>query len=359
MDFLRDFFAIFSLALFAGCGNLSEQTGNSNSKNASQTGGLEEVRSEDLVEYRVLLENLDTPSGLAVQPDTGHVFVSLRKKIVRIVVGDEATAHEEIVGFAGDEYGRGPTFKFGPLGLLFLPNGLLAVGDGGKKDGDDLVYFFELGNAPLEENEALTLESASFVSGPFGPSRESKRGEGNYFGLAANESTIFATSHGDDTKGWISTIKFDERPAEEIEPFIESKVVTELDAPGGIVLTSDGSLLASQIGELNEWSRSVLAFYDASTGELKQKITTDLHNITDIAFSPKTNELYAIDFSWSDKQLGGLFRLKIEGSECTSTRLAYLVHPVALEFDEDGNLYISVIGEPGLGKGQVVVVDSL
>ena len=72
--------------------------------------------------------NLDNPSGVAVHPKTGHVFVSSSVAIYRYLP-DEADRSKkiniEIVTDPPkiDEYGKGPVYKISPLGLGFLEDG--------------------------------------------------------------------------------------------------------------------------------------------------------------------------------------------------------------------------------------------
>ena len=72
-----------------------------------------------------VLGGLSNPSGLAVQPETGHVFVSdsAAGKIIRVVDGK---AEDVVTGFKIDVYGKGPKYDIGPLGLparnVFSPN---------------------------------------------------------------------------------------------------------------------------------------------------------------------------------------------------------------------------------------------
>src|SRR5205823_4790561 len=71
------------------------------------------------VPRRVVADAFYNPCGVAVQPETGHVFVSMVGRIVRVVPGNPGEVHDEVRGFPTDTYGRGPTYEFGPLGLAF------------------------------------------------------------------------------------------------------------------------------------------------------------------------------------------------------------------------------------------------
>jgi DNA-binding beta-propeller fold protein YncE len=95
----------------------------------------------------------------------------------------------------------------------------------------------------------------------------------------------------------------------------------------------------------------VLAFYDPTNGSLKRKLKTGLRDVSGLAYSPKTQTLYATDFAWKTPHEGGLFALKIEGDTVTTTKIAALDKPTALAFDPAGHLYVSVIGTADKGKG--------
>ena len=90
-----------------------------------------------------VLEQLNNPCGVAVQPETGHVYVaeSGAGRVVRIV---EGKAQPVIVNFPLDVYGKGPQYKIGPLGLAFASKDVLVVGGGGFADGAELlrIYIF-------------------------------------------------------------------------------------------------------------------------------------------------------------------------------------------------------------------------
>src|SRR5690606_2685470 len=113
----------------------------------------------------------------------------------------------------------------------------------------------------------------------------------------------------------------------------------------GITFSPDGKeLVVSQMGEMNIPNDSLLTFYDPATGELKKKYTTNLHDIAGLAYSPKTKNLYAVDFAWSSPGEGGLYKLTIDGDEVKSEKILSLDKPTALAFDKDGNLYITQFG---------------
>lgn len=316
------------------------------------------------IENRVVADSFYNPCGVAVQPGTGHIFVSMVGRIVRIIPGDPGQVHDEIVGFASDRFGRGPVYEFGPLGLSFADKGTLVVGDGSQDDGKEIVRVYEVGTEPLPASKVRRADQMKSYSTSIPAGEDSLQGEGNFFGVAIHRSTVFVTSNGDDTKGWICKLELDlnKPPPLKLTPFIKSKELTDIDAPMGATISREGKLVVSQFGATNAFPDSLLTYYDPATGKLEKKLQAGLRDLIGIAFSPKTGDLYGLDFSWAEPAKGGLFRLHVAGDQVRPVRLATLEKPTALAFGPDGKLYVTLIGSGKAGSkktGQVVVFDGL
>ena len=71
-----------------------------------------------------LVTKMKNPSGVAIQPETGHVFISDsgNLRVLRYKPGEpkESRIEVSINGFPQDVYGKGPMYDIGPLGLAFL-----------------------------------------------------------------------------------------------------------------------------------------------------------------------------------------------------------------------------------------------
>jgi DNA-binding beta-propeller fold protein YncE len=296
------------------------------------------------VKTETVVSGLNNPCGVAVQPGTGHVFVSDSGagKVIRIVNGK---AEDVIVGSAKDIYGKGPMYDIGPLGMVFLDKDTLAVGDGGYKDGEEYVRIFTI---PAAGAKALDFDKdAKEKIGPLAAEGDIKP-EGNLYGLAATPTAIYITCNGDDTKGWVAKIERNGTKFGKLMRSIATKEETEVDAPVAITINAEGQIVVGQMGEINKPKDGLLTFYSAKTGKKLLNVETGLFDITGLAYAPKSGLLYATDFAWMEAAEGGLFRLDQEnkGGKQTvkTTKIAKLDKPTALAFADDGSVYITIIG---------------
>lgn len=299
---------------------------------------------------RTVLSDLDNPSGIAIQPETGIVFISNSgaSQVIKVVNGK---AEPVITDFPVDVYGKGPKYNIGPLGLLFLDKKTLVVGGGGLPDGQDLLRVYEL----PEDGKPIKADAMK-ASFPLVESGEMK-GEGNFYALAATPDAIFVTCNGDDTKGWISRATLKGTEVGPFERYLATKDATQVDAPVGITMSPKGNyLVVGQMGEITVPNDGLLTFYDVTSKEMLLNLKTNLHDITAVAYSPR-GQLYVLDFAWADTTQGGLFQIledKTAESGMRTKKITALDKPTAMVFDADGALYVTVIGEEK--KGQLIQI---
>ena len=294
---------------------------------------------------KVLVKNLENPSGIAIHGKTGHVFVASRYGVYRYLPAEQDKSKKifiEIDEYPTDVYGKGPTYNIGPLGLAFMDETHLIVGDGSRKDGEELVRVYKIEDTP--PSEYRKEDSAEFTLGPIPKSDQTTTGEGNFYGVAVGAGAIFVSCNGDDTKGWISKAPITDGKPGTLAPAIATKEKTMVDAPVPVIFNKEGELVVGQMGEVNVAGDSLLTTYDPASGELKKQYTTGLSDIAGLAYHPKNNKLYAVDFAWADTSQGGLFELVIEGDAVKATKVVGLDKPAALAFDAEGNLYLAVFG---------------
>jgi hypothetical protein len=294
-----------------------------------------------------VLEGLKNPCGIAIQPETGDLFIadSGAARIIRVVDGK---AENVIVDFPLDVYGKGPMYDIGPLGLAFVDKDTLVVGGGGKPDGEELLRVYQ-----VPEKGAEAIKADDMLSSNALPATDDIKGEGNFYALAIAGDHVFVTCNGDDTKGWVSRALLEGNKTKSFERFIATKEATEVDAPVGIAIEpTAGHLAVGQMGEITVPGDSLLTFYSAKDGRMLSKYETGLSDIDALAYSAD-NQLYALDFSWHDTTQGGLFHLisdKVDGQPMVkSVKVMNLDKPTAMVFAEDGSLYITIIGTTAEG----------
>ena len=99
------------------------------------------MEAAKIAEVVTLVKDLKNPTGIAVQPETGHVFVADSGNF-RVVRFADGMLEEVITDFPKDKYGENPTFDIGPLGLAFIDKDTLVVGGGGKPDGEEMLRVY-------------------------------------------------------------------------------------------------------------------------------------------------------------------------------------------------------------------------
>jgi len=306
-------------------------------------------------EPTTVLSGLDNPTGIAIQPDTGTIFVadSAAGKVVRVVDGK---AQDVVVGSPTDIYGKGPMYNIGPLGIAFFDKDTLVVADGGFVDGKEHIRTFTVpaAGAAAAKYDADEKYKSNAIEGS-GEGENAIKPEGNLYGLVVTKSAAYVTCNGDDTKGWISKIDIEGTKFGKLERFIATKEATEVDAPVAITMNpKTGDLVVGQMGEINKPKDGLVTFYNAKTGKKLLNLEAELYDITGLAYSPKTGLLYGTDFAWMDTKEGGLYRIDADlkdGQQSIKTKkIASLDKATALAFAPDGTLYITVIGSAKEGS---------
>lgn len=289
-----------------------------------------------------VLENLDNPCGVAIQPETNTIFVaeSGAGRVIRVIDGK---AQDVITDFPMDVYGEGPKYNIGPLGLTFLDKNTLVVGGGGNPDGEELIRIYTV---PEQDEDAINADAMKASTGPL-VAEGDVVGEGNFYSVVANEGAIYATCNGDDAKGWISRADRKSKLGE-LTKFIATKEQVHVDAPVGLTISPDGHLVVGQMGEITAETDSLLTFYGSANGKMLLNLETGLRDITALCYSNGSGQLYAIDFAWADTSKGGLFRMDGEGSgknqTCKAVKVTTLDKPTAMVAATDNSLYVTILG---------------
>ena len=100
---------------------------------------------------KVLVTNLENPSGLAIHDGTGDIFIASECGVYRFKPTEkdpEKKIHLEIINSlwdtTSDVYGKGPMYTIGPLGLAFMDQEHLVVGDGSRKGCEEVVRVYKI-----------------------------------------------------------------------------------------------------------------------------------------------------------------------------------------------------------------------
>ena len=304
---------------------------------ALSTGALAQTSQE------TVLGGLDNPSGIAVQPETGFVFVSdsAAGKVIKFdPAKSPAKAIDVITDFPISSYGKGPKYAIGPLGLAFVDKNTLVVGGGGLADGAELLRVYDVsGDKPIKADKMKTK------IGPLTAGDVSIKGEGNFYAVAISGNNVYVASNGDDTKGWVLRADLG-AGTPTLEGFIATKEATGLDAPVGITISPGGYLVVGQMGEITVAGDSLLCYYSLKDKKLISKLKIGLHDIAGLAYyKSDKNRLYAVDFAWIKTTDGGLFRLDSDGKGgVNATKIESLDKPSALAVGADGAIYVTVFG---------------
>ncbi len=307
------------------------------------------VTAQAQIKPEVILDGLKCPSGVAIQPETGTVFVAetAASQVIRVVDGN---AEVVIKDFPKDEYGKGPVYQIGPLGLAFLDKNRIVVGDGSQKDGEEVIRVYEVS----EPGKPAIAAADGKKTNPLAPEGDIP-GEGNFYAVAVDANGIYATANGDDKKGWIARTTIEKDGLGELVRYIATKESVDVDAPAAITISPRREVVVGQMGEINDQKDSLLTFYDQESKSLLLSLPTELFDLVGLAYSPKTGRLYAVDYSWADPKQGGLYRLdavRRDGKQVIkTTKLIDLDQPTALAFNDEGELFITVFGN-GDGKDE-------
>lgn len=309
----------------------------------------------------VVVEGLNNPSGVAIQPETGHVFVadSGALRVIRVI--DNETTEDVITDFPKDVYGKGPFYDIGPLGLLFLDKDTLVVGGGGLPDGEEMLRVYKVpaaGEEPIKADQThgdpKTLAASDGVPG-----------EGNFYAMAKGTKGIYVTCNGDDEKGWVSLATLEEDfKLKDFSRSIATKEAISVDAPVAITMSPEGHVVVGQMGEINVAGDSQLTFYSEERKKL-DNFKLDLHDITALTYSPKRKRLFCTDFNWEDTDNGGLYKIvKTDDRKgCAAKLIAVMKKPTALAFNKAGDAYITLAGTTSEGTekpdGKLVMIRNL
>lgn len=305
-----------------------------------------------------IVAGLSYPSGIAIQPETGEVFVadSGRGQVVRIVDG---VAVPIITDFPVYPLGDASAIELGPLGLLFTDTKTLVVGSSAESASAPILQVFSIS----ESAEAVTANSAhsSLVlsKGDQGSVGSVRR----LYAMAATPETIYSCILADSSGAIVGrTSRSDLLSApSNMDKFVDVEETLSLARPSGVTISPHGYLVVAGMGELSESNDSVLVFLDTVSRKPLLRLETGLRDISAVAYS-RRRQMYALDLAWAKPEEGGLYQIiadETSESGMRTKKILSLTHPTAMAFDSEGTLYVTIAGEDddaGVRQGKLLKI---
>ena len=131
------------------------------SKDADDDDEEKKERKKGEVVVETVVEGLNNPFAVAIQPETGHVFVSESGagRVIRVV---KKKIDPVITDFPLGEFHNA---QAGPLGLLFFSKDLLAVGGAGQSAGEETIATYKVPEFVKKKKKKKDEEDAAAEGG--------------------------------------------------------------------------------------------------------------------------------------------------------------------------------------------------
>lgn len=296
----------------------------------------------------VVQANLNSPWGVAIQPETNLVFVaeSGAGRVIRMANG---AVEPVFTGFATLPAGPGGAVKLGPTSLAFLAKNELLVNDGGAPAQPSLRFFAvpDPGQPPV--GLAGNVQHVIPVAGEAFSTKTA-----NFGGLAAPGPSFYVAYPSEDGQGRIARCVRAGAKWGDLRAFVGSQQSVGIGGPAALAVSSRNELVVGEAGTMEDARDSLLTFYHAMTGQVLWNQPTGLRDVVALAYSPKTSQLYALDVAWSTPDDAGLYQLVsvLEAGRVRidARRIAKLDRPAAMVFAADGRLLVTELGPPSGGS---------
>ena len=349
----------------AGDAETAEMKDDGEGADEGEEEGEEKDAEPKAVVTELLVQNLETPTGLAISPQSGDVLVATRYGVYRYQPKPHAV-FIEVEGYDDpDVMGEDGGYEIGPLSLDFYGDSELVVGGGAKPAGEEIVQTFEIGLEPRGDDPQIADQDGKQSAGPVPADVAGGEGAGNFVGVAVGDAAIYVSTSGTTPKGWI--LKIPVNPEEDgkfgdIEPGIATAEVAGVGGPGPLAWDADEHLVVGLWGGPDR-DDDAIGVFDVATGELVKKYDVDIAEFGGMAYSP-AGDLYVTDMGLTGEETGGIYKVTFDGDAATATKLGPFTQkqksgnpkpftpkvPAALVFDADGKLYLTTLGEPGGGE---------
>jgi hypothetical protein len=308
------------------------------------------VIAQPLADPEVVIRGLDYPVGVAVQPQTNHVFVAegVAARVVRIV---DQRAEPVLLGFPRKARPMGSAMpEIGPRGMTFLNRSTLAVLGTGEKDrGDPLV----IAEAPAPTDPPRTVETALQLTVADSNADQRWQLQGV---TVVGSAVLCAMTSGNGRSGIARFMIQNPAELERSTSYGPCELFATINSANGDRLVC---LTSSPRGELVAGHRAVaephegrITFHRATDGMPLLQLATGVPTLTMLTYGPRrsgeaVSHLYALCGSRTEDG-GGLYRLDAALADgqvrIRPQKLASLNRPTAMAWAGDGSLYVTILG---------------
>jgi hypothetical protein len=299
----------------------------------------QDLTSESELVVQTIADNLRHPTGIAIHPQTGIIFVAEQgaQQIVRVVDGNADTA---VFGFRKEVAAEEPREEQ-ILHLAFIDQSTLAVivKSLPKNEYDILV----LKNVSTEAGKKLSAA----ISSRYRIGRTvSKDLLSDLTNFAQGGFSIFLTGKSAENAHWLAKGSIAETGISKPVPVAPISEANSIRTPTAIACSPMGFLTVGFVGADAIHSESSLAFFDDDGGKLGEA-RLDLADVWGLAYHPTNGRLFALGRQKGGDNNPGLFQIVTasDGLSGISHRVLALPRPTAFVFDAKGELFVSLHGE--------------
>jgi hypothetical protein len=309
-------------------------------------------------------QGLDYPTAITLHP-LAHYPIVANSGAGTVIAVVDGQVHELIRGFPVEKTAVDDHGVSGPTCLATLTASgdthLLVVGTSGEGRGVDHVSAFV-----LIGKSSVSLENPLDADGELFGRTLNTSGEypalGDFRGIASFGETVWFTTRGEDSAGWIGEFEMAGGSAGKCRRFFKTATPEKPSVATAIGFSPDGLLVVASHAAGAVGNDSLLRFYEIEEGQLCATFATDLVDVVAIGWSPHDRNLYALASGGDAPDPSGLYRITARNNQrqCHVEKVLEIAHPAGMCFADDGRLWVTSHGpRPQPGSGELLLISNL